>query len=174
MTRVLDKREPVEPATLRATMGAFATGVAIVTTACDGEPHGMTVNSLTSVSLAPPQVLVCLTNGSRTADAVRRRGAFALHLLGQRQRALSDRFAGRGAAHFAGLDVTLDEDGMPLLAGGVGRLRCAVAQLHDGGDHAIVVGAVLACEPREGTPLVFHRGRYHEIHGEGHEAPWLW
>jgi flavin reductase (DIM6/NTAB) family NADH-FMN oxidoreductase RutF len=174
MTSVLESPDPVEPSTLRVTMGAFATGVAIVTTEYAGEMHGMTVNSLTSVSLEPPQVLVCLTEDSRTARAVRRRGAFALHLLGHRQQMLSDRFAGRGEPHFNDLDVEVDEDGLPSLPGGIGRLRCVVSDLHEGGDHTIVVGRVSRCEPRDGTPLVFHRGRYHELHGEGHEAPWLW
>jgi len=165
---------PVDAALLRSTMAGFPTGVAIVTTEVDGEPHGMTVNSLTSVSLAPPLMLVCLTRGARTTAAVAKRKAFALHLLSRRQQALSNRFAGRGKAHFEGLDLEFDEGGLPVLPAGIGRLRCAVETTHAGGDHDIVVGRVLTCEPRDGTPLLFHRGRYHEIHGEGHEAPWLW
>jgi flavin reductase (DIM6/NTAB) family NADH-FMN oxidoreductase RutF len=164
----------VEPLLLRRTMAGFTTGVAIVTTRHDGALHGMTVNSLTSVSLDPPLVLVCFTDGARTEEAVARRGAFALHLLSRRQQGLSDRFAGRGEDHFEGCDVSLDDLGLPVLPSGIGRLQCEVESIHPGGDHSIVVGRVIGCEPRDGTPLLFYRGRYHEIHGEGHEAPWLW
>jgi flavin reductase (DIM6/NTAB) family NADH-FMN oxidoreductase RutF len=165
---------PVDGHTLRQTMGGFSTGVAIITTECDGEPHGMTVNSLTSLSLDPPLVLVCLTVGARTTDAVSRRGAFVVNVLSHRQRALSSAFARAGEDHFAHLDLERTADGLPVLPGGVGRLECDVEQVQPGGDHLIVIGRVRRCEPREGTPLLFYRGRYHEIHGEGHVAPWLW
>lgn len=166
----------VDAGLLRAVMGGFATGVAIVTTATDDELHGMTVNSLTSVSLDPPLLLVCLTRGSRTAEAVADRGAFVVNLLGRHQGALSDRFAKRGEDHFEGSDVDRNERGLPLLARGLGWLDCDVWQTYEGGDHVIVVGRVVACEAREGTPLVFFKGRYHELSASGREAQldWYW
>ncbi|MEX1141080.1 MAG: flavin reductase family protein [Thermoleophilaceae bacterium] len=166
--------EHVDATLLRRTMAGFATGVAVVTTEDGGELHGMTVNSLTSVSLEPPLVLVCFTDDARTAAAAARRGAFALHLLSRRQQALSDRFAGRGEDHFEGVDVALDEIGLPVLPGGLGRLTCRVETTYQGGDHVIVVGRVVACEPRDGTPLLFYRGRYHDIHLGAGDTPWLW
>lgn len=176
MTAVAARGRPaaVDPALLRRTMGGFATGVAVVTTSYRGEPHGMTVNSLTSVSLRPPLVLVCLTRGARTADAVSRRGLFALHLLSRRQEALSNRFARPGEDHFDGPGPPLDDLDLPILPTGIGRLQCEVDVAHAAGDHTIVVARVIGCEPRDGTPLVFYRGRYRDIHGQGHEAPWLW
>lgn len=165
---------PVDGILLRNTIGGFATGVAVITTEVDGAPHGMTVNSLTSLSLDPPLLLVCLTNGARTANAVQQRGAFVVNLLNTRQEAVSNRFARAGIDHFADLHVEASPEGLPMLPIGVGRLECTVQEVHPGGDHTIVIGRVQRCDPGEGTPLLFYRGRYQEIHGEGHEVPWLW
>jgi flavin reductase (DIM6/NTAB) family NADH-FMN oxidoreductase RutF len=172
----IERAQPqlVDAMLLRKTIGGFATGVAIVTTESDGEDHGMTVNSLTSLSLDPPLLLVCLTNGSRTSAAIQHRGAFVVNLLSERQKALSNRFARLGEDHFADLAMERTDSGLPLLPKGVGRLECQVEQVMPGGDHTIVIGHVVACEPRDGEPLVFYRGRYHRIEGDGHAAPWIW
>jgi flavin reductase (DIM6/NTAB) family NADH-FMN oxidoreductase RutF len=168
------RQEGVGAQLLRQTIGGFATGVAVVTTEDDGALHGMTVNSLTSLSLEPPLLLVCLTKGSRTSAAVEHRGAFVVNLLSERQEALSNRFARRGEDHFEGLTLEWTESGLPVLPKGVGRLECEVDRILPGGDHTIVIGRVVGCEPREGAPLAFYRGRYHRIQGDGHAAPWIW
>ena len=160
---------------LRDVMGRFATGVAVVTTKVGDELHGMTVNSLTSVSLDPPLLLVCLNSESRTAAAVRERGAFVVNLLSRRQEATSDRFAKSGADHFEGLDLQ-HVDGLPVIGRGLGHLICEVDRTVPGGDHLIVVGRVVACEARDDAPLVFYRGRYHDATAPGREAEidWYW
>jgi flavin reductase (DIM6/NTAB) family NADH-FMN oxidoreductase RutF len=155
-------------------MGGFATGVAVVTTSVDGTNHGMTVNSLTSVSLEPPLLLVCLTRDSRTAKAVAERGAFVVNLLGTHQASTSDRFAKRGEDHFEASAFTTNERGLPALAKGLGMLDCDVESVSDGGDHVIVLGRVVAAEARPGTPLVFFRGRYHKLTDAGREAHFEW
>jgi flavin reductase (DIM6/NTAB) family NADH-FMN oxidoreductase RutF len=161
---------------LRDVMGGFATGVAIVTTrAADGN-HGMTVNSLTSVSLEPPLLLVCLTRNSRTATAVAERGAFVVNLLSTPQATLSNAFAKRGVDHFEGANVRLNERDLPVIDRGLGWLDCDVRDVGDGGDHEIVVGEVVGCGAREGTPLVFFRGKYHELspHAQDADLEWYW
>jgi flavin reductase (DIM6/NTAB) family NADH-FMN oxidoreductase RutF len=170
----LDAGGDVDPSLLRRTMGGFATGIAVVTTEHDGVPCGMSVNSLTSVSLVPPLLLVCLTRDARTTLAIRGRGAFAVNLLGRRQESISDRFAARGGARFDDLEVPRTPAGLPCIPGGLGRLDCVVEDIHEGGDHLIVVGRVVGCEFRDGTPLIFFRGRYHELGGEGREVDWYW
>jgi flavin reductase (DIM6/NTAB) family NADH-FMN oxidoreductase RutF len=155
-------------------IGDFATGVAIVTTEQDGAYHGMTVNSLTSVSLDPLLLLVCLTKGTRTATAVRERGAFAVNLLGADQAELSDRFARPGDDHFTGCDVAIHRTGLPVIAGALARLSCEVDAIHPGGDHIIVVGRVLDAETCTAAPLIFHRGRYDALTGQGREAALAW
>lgn len=155
----------VTPALFRQVMGGFTTGVAVVTTNDGGELHGMTVNSLTAVSLDPVLILVCLTRDSRSAQAVTACGRFVVNLLAEDQRELSNDFARRGEDHFAGIDVTWTGDGLPVLPGGIGHLVCHVERIDDGGDHLIVLGRVVEAEARSGDPLLFYRGRY------GHYTP---
>jgi flavin reductase (DIM6/NTAB) family NADH-FMN oxidoreductase RutF len=161
---------PPDPRTLRQAMGRFATGVAVITTEHAGHRHGMTVNSLTSVSLEPPMLLVCLTRGSRTADAVVRAGRFGVNILSARQEAISNRFARRGEDHFA--DVPLDEGplGLPLISNAVAQVTCRVSREIDGGDHVIVLGDVVHVHHRDGLPLCFFSGNYGDFHDTGHSA----
>jgi flavin reductase (DIM6/NTAB) family NADH-FMN oxidoreductase RutF len=164
----------VDPAAMRRMMGGFATGVAVVTTACDGEPRGMTVNSLTSVSLSPPLLLVCLARGAHTTEAITRRGAFVVNLLSERQEELSRLFASPGTNRFAGLGTEATESGLPVLPRTLGWAECALTEALPAGDHLIALGRVLSCTYRDGLPLVFYRGRYHRVSGEGHDAGWYW
>jgi flavin reductase (DIM6/NTAB) family NADH-FMN oxidoreductase RutF len=163
----------VEPSTFRSTMGRFATGVAIVTTEHNGSYHGMTVNSLTSVSLTPPLLLVCLTCGTRTADAVIARGAFVVNILSAVQDELSNRFASPREDHFRGLRPVINRHGLPELSA-LGHLHCRVEAVHPGGDHEIVVGEVLELRDEERLPLIFYRGKYDTLTGQGRQADWYW
>lgn len=165
---------PADAATFRSAMGGFATGVAIVTTATpEGVRHGMTVNSLTSVSLEPLLLLVCLSRGTRTADAVARRGRFVVNILRERQDWLSDRFARPGEDHFEGVAV-VEYDHLPVLCGTLGYIVCNTLALHEAGDHDIVVGAVEVAVVERGSPLVFFRGTYDTVTGAGRDAELAW
>ena len=159
---------------LRRVIGAFATGVAVITTESDGQPQGMTVNSLTSVSLDPPLLLVCLTRGARTTAALLQRGAFVVNVLSTRQEDVANRFARRGEDHFAGLPTVRNARGLPVIPKALATLDCAVEAVQPGGDHEIVVGRVLGCERDERTPLVFFSGRYFELGARGGPADWYW
>ncbi|HWP86143.1 MAG TPA: flavin reductase family protein [Terriglobia bacterium] len=150
----------VDPAVFRKTMGCFATGVTIVTTKNGSELQGMTVNSFTSVSLQPPLILVCLSLGARTTAAVEARGWFAVHILEERQKELSDRFARAEEDHYAGVEYALNDYDLPELPGCLARLICRVHRVDPGGDHRIILGEVVKAEMREGRPLLFSRGAY--------------
>lgn len=145
-------------------MGAFTTGVALVTTRNNGIDLGMTVNSLTSVSLDPPLALVCLANGTRTLEGVRGRGQFAVSILGRHQRAMSRHFTLPLADRFAGLPFERDDAGVLVPVGRAGMLRCELSSVFPGGDHTIVVGRVTHVE-RDGDvwPLVFYSGGYTQL-----------
>lgn len=166
--------ETCDPKSFRQVMGSFATGVTIVTTAADDGPHGMTVNSLTSVSLRPPLLLVCLTRESRTAAAVMERGKFLINILGTHQEPLSDTFARPREDHFEGVEVQETSEGLPALHAALGHLVCQVRNGHDGGDHHIVVGEVVRASSVEGAPLIFHRGKYDTLTGGGRDAAFDW
>jgi flavin reductase (DIM6/NTAB) family NADH-FMN oxidoreductase RutF len=157
---------PVDDRSFRAAFGRFATGVAVMTTHADAQPHGMTANAVTSVSLDPPLVLVCVERGTVLARKVAASGVFALTFLAEDQAAVSTRFADpsrpAGAAQFAGIATAAAPSGSLVLSEGVAWVDCRVTATHDGGDHLIVVGEVTALDPgaTDGLPLLYHRGGY--------------
>lgn len=154
----------VDLMTMRRTMGRFATGVAVVTTSADGTPHGMTVNSLTSVSLHPPLLLVCLTTGARSTEAITSAGRFAVNILSARQEHLARRFAKPGEDHFAGLAVTYGEHHqVPVIPDAFAHLECVVERHFPAGDHIVVIGQVVHTCERDGEPLAFLAGRFGEF-----------
>jgi 3-hydroxy-9,10-secoandrosta-1,3,5(10)-triene-9,17-dione monooxygenase reductase component len=154
----------VDPGRFRAAMGAFATGVAIITTRTAEGCHGMAVNSLTSVSLDPCLLLFCVKHGSKTGAAIRERRTFAVNLLAGDQHHLVKQFCANPEDRFAGVPMALSECGLPVLQGSLAHLCCTIEDVHVSGDHDIVVGRVHALAENGGEPLVFFRGRYGGYH----------
>jgi flavin reductase (DIM6/NTAB) family NADH-FMN oxidoreductase RutF len=157
----------VDPGRLRSAMGHFATGVTVVTTRDRaGRPFGTTANAVSSVSLRPPLVLVCLRRESETLSALLERRRFAINVLHSSQTALSDRFARRAASDTWDRVTHRSVDGIPLLDGAIATLECDLHDVADGGDHVVVVGHVvdLAHAPGEAAdPLLFFAGAYRRI-----------
>ena len=163
----------IEPGALRAVLGRFATGVAVVTVLTPrGEPRGMTVNSFTSVSLDPPLVLYCVNRASRLFPDFTGAAAFAVNILTEEQRGVSRRFARQGLDRFGDLPHTLGADGAPALTGSLAILQCATESVVPAGDHAIVVGRVTAlfAEADKRVPLLFYDGAYRRL--DDRHADW--
>jgi flavin reductase (DIM6/NTAB) family NADH-FMN oxidoreductase RutF len=148
-----------DPRAFRAALGRFATGVTVVTTHTPDGPVGFTANSFASVSLDPPLVLWSPARASSRFAIFAQAAFYTIHVLGDAQAPLAARFL-RGGEGFAGLDVDLTPEGVPILPGALARFDCAPHATHDGGDHLIVVGRVLRATMRDGTPLVFSQGSY--------------
>ncbi len=152
--------QAIDPKRFRSLMGTFATGVAVVTTAWNGELFGATINSLTSVSLEPCMLLFCTSEGSATGTAIRQRGLFSVNILGQHQSDLSARFTRELKNRFENLAIAFSADGLPLLRGAAAQLCCNVAAIHRAGDHDIILGEVFSGDEIACNPLVFHKGAY--------------
>ena len=145
----------------RSALGAFATGVTIVTTRdADGRDVGLTANSFNSVSLDPPMVLWSLAKSARSLPAFLAAAHFAVHVLAADQEELSLRFSRRDSERFAGLTLERGVAQVPLLRGCSARFQCRTAFRHEGGDHVIFVGAVDSFDQSDRPPLIFHGGRY--------------
>ena len=145
----------------RSALGAFATGVTIVTTRSRaGVDIGLTANSFNSVSLDPPMVLWSLAKSAKSLAAFLESGYFAVHVLSASQEALSLTFATRGAEKFAGLALDRGRSGVPLLRGCSARFECRTAFKYQGGDHVVFIGEVEAFDHFNRAPLLFHGGRY--------------
>ena len=148
----------------RDALGRFATGVAFVTAAPDGEPAGLIVNSLTSVSLEPPLVSFCPSRSSLTWSRMRRAGRFGVDVLGRQHERFVARATPPGADRFAGLDWEPGRGGVPLLTDALASFECEIVAEHPTGDHWIVVGRVddLRIAPSE-DPLVFFAGQFRAV-----------
>ncbi len=150
---------------LRSALGAFATGVTVITSKGDDHAYGMTANAFSSVSLDPPLVLVCVISGTTGAETIERNRTFAINILGAHQEAISRYFAMRdrpsGAEAFSEIPHSAAVTGCPILEGAAGYLDCRLAASHEAGDHLIFIGEVLALGvDREVEPLLFHHGQY--------------
>jgi len=152
---------PIDPAEFRKVLGNYPTGVAAITsTDAQGQPLALVVGTFTSVSLDPPLVGFLPSKGSQSWSQIAATGRFAVNVLGADQGALCGQLAGRGDK-FAGVDYTLSERGLPLLAEALVTIEATIAWTHEAGDHDFVLGRVQSMAvQREGDPLLFLRGGY--------------
>lgn len=160
----------VTGAEFRGAIGCFATGVAVVTTRQDdGRPCGLTANAVTSVSLEPPLVLVCVDKTAESHPHFGSTGIFAVNVLTEAQRDVSARFAMSGGDKFAGLPFHWGATGAPVLNQHLACVECRIVAAHDGGDHTIYVGRVEVAASRGGRPLLYFRGAYGSL-GDSRES----
>lgn len=157
--------EGVSAAGLRHAMGHFATGVAVVTTLEDGHDHAMTANSLTSVSLEPPLLLVCVRQDSGWHEAVAASGVWGVSLLPVAGRPAASWLSTGGRPLFGQLSQVphhRGDLGVALVDDALATLECRTVDLHAAGDHTIVVGEVIAsaADPRRDDPLIYYRSTY--------------
>lgn len=172
--RVTSADKPIatlEPRRLRQAFGSFATGVTIVTTVdAAGCDVGITVNSLSSLSLDPPLLLWSLARSSSSYPAFQQARHFMVHVLDQSQAALSRQFSARGTDRFAGVPIERGADSCPMLLDYHARFECRLVRHHEGGDHLIVVGEILNISQKPGKPLLFYRGCLTQLHDAGEDA----
>jgi 3-hydroxy-9,10-secoandrosta-1,3,5(10)-triene-9,17-dione monooxygenase reductase component len=146
----------------RQTVGRFLTGVTVIAFEVEKEVKAMTANSFTYLSLDPPLLLFCPAKTTRTGQLIHRATHFSVNILREEQQALSTFFAGGWKESSDPPYRFVPLDGVPRLEGSLASLACTVHQIHEGGDHWIVVGQVIAMqqgiEPLR--PLAFHLGRY--------------
>jgi flavin reductase (DIM6/NTAB) family NADH-FMN oxidoreductase RutF len=145
----------------RQAVSHFATGVTVVAFEANGRTRAMTANSFTSLSLDPPLILFCVGKESRTGRSIREATRFSVNILTESQRQLSSYFAGSQGSEPPPLTFA-DWFGCPRLAGCAAALACDVREIHEGGDHWIVIGHVRGVETSASPvkPLVFFRGAY--------------
>ena len=144
---------------LRNAFGRFATGVTVITAMTDDGPIGMTVNSFSSVSLDPALILWCPAKSSGRYEHFIGAKHFAVHVMGAEHAHIAMGFAKSGTA-FDGLDVAVNRQGVPLLGDCLARFECETQDIHDAGDHSIVVARVHAAALREGDALIFCQGGF--------------
>ncbi len=149
---------------LRAAMRGWSAGVTVVAAIFEGQTHGMTVNSFTSISLDPAIITISLQGSTRTHEMVSKSRAFGLTILSNKQALISDLFAGRKpeiADRFADLKTETLVTGSPLIVGGLAWLDCRVLQTFDAGMNTLFISEVVAArEGMAGDPLLYHNRKY--------------
>ena len=158
----------LSPAEFRRAMGAFATGVTIITVDLDGDIHGMTANAVASVSLDPLLLLVCVDHTARTHAHLHAKKRFGINILAENQRRISEYYAQKAVSHEhaeaeAGAHFDRTPQGTPILHGALAYLECRLKSVQDAGDHTIFIAEVEDVVVREGEPLLFFRGKYRRI-----------
>lgn len=153
-------RAAFDPRVLRACFGKFATGVTVVSLLTEGKPHGITVNSFTSVSLEPPLVLTCVDKGSRAAAALAH-SSFVVNVLSAEQEDFAWHFSGR--PRLSSVPWCHSSSELPFLPGAIARIFCTPWSVADGGDHLIVIGKVFELDSSEDDALAFFSGQFSRL-----------
>jgi len=157
----------LDPEALRSAMRAWSAGVTVVTAVHEGEMHGMTVNSFTSISLNPPLLIISLQQHTRTHELVTKSRAFGLTILSSEQEKVSDLFAGRMPEiedRIATVKTETMVTGSPLIVGGLAWLDCKVVQTYDAGSTTLFIAeAVAARGTGNGEPLIYHNREYWKL-----------
>ena len=160
-----ESNNPINSREFRNVMGLFATGVTVLAVEIEGEIYGMTANAITSVSLEPLLILVCVQKEAHMAAYLQQVRQFSMNILNETRDDLSNYFAGIWA------DPTPPEFAFepwvcgPRLTCAIGALACRIEQFIEGGDHWIVIGAVVDLYQAESpaTPLLYYRGQYRKL-----------
>ena len=163
--------------TYRRTIGLFATGVTVVAVGDPDEGHAMTANAITSVSLEPMLLLLCINKDARMAEALLDTEGFSINVLRHEQRHLSTYFAGGWEEEEPPAFEFVAWEGGPRLRYSAAAIGCALEEVVEGGDHWIAIGRVIALhrgrQPID--PLIFYAGHYRQLAAEpDYEIPAVW
>jgi flavin reductase len=156
----------VDASQFKNALKLWASGVTVVSAQSEQQgPKGMTATSFSSVSVDPPQILVCLNQSTDTGALVLDQQQFAVNILGDEQQDVSNQFAGGGSQEqrFAGVAWEAGENGAPLLSEALASLECKVVQQVQAGTHWIVIGEVQKVVCRSGEPLLYYNGAYRQL-----------
>lgn len=154
----------------RDVIGRFATGVAVITTWHDGQDHGMTASAVTSLSMDPPMLTVCVNRSAPTRPAIADARSFAVNILREDQGELARQFATPAPDKFAGVKVRRGRFGEPLLDEALAHLECEVVNVVEGGTHTVFIAEVRDASGVAGAPLAYFRGRFGRLETEHDET----
>jgi flavin reductase (DIM6/NTAB) family NADH-FMN oxidoreductase RutF len=144
----------------RHVIGHFASGVTVITSEVDGVPYGTTASAVSSLSLKPPMVLICMNRSSQTGTAISRSGRFAINILREDQHDLARHFASKDPDKFADVPLRRAEGGQPLLVEALAQLVCRVTEEVPGGTHVVFLAAVDQAIAHRGAPLAYFKGEF--------------
>ena len=160
----------VDERAFREAIAHFATGVTVITTLTEGKPAGMTASAVSSLSLDPVLLLVCINHKLPTHEAIEDSRCFVVNVLGEGQQELALHFARPSPDKFAGIALNPDHE-LPVLAEAIAYFVCDVHERFPGGDHTIFTGLVRDCGATPGRrPLLYFRSGFGTLRDQYSEA----
>jgi len=150
----------VDPHVFRQVIGNFASGVTVITAREHDTNYGLTASAVTSLTLEPPMLLVCINKNTGTQAVISRIRTFGVNILNQDQAHLAYQFAKPQSDKFQGVDLSYGSLGVPLLTGALARIECRVAADVEAGTHRVFLAEVDRAEANQGTPLTYFRGTF--------------
>jgi flavin reductase len=144
-------------------MRRFATTVSIISCSSDGRRYGMSATAITSLSVDPPSLLLCVNKSTATHRALSRGGRFSVNVLRSYHSGLSHAFSGkfRGEDRFRLGNWRETEEGLPFLSDAQANLFCEIAHIMDYATHAIFIASVYFVRTQEDVdPLLYQDGKY--------------
>jgi flavin reductase (DIM6/NTAB) family NADH-FMN oxidoreductase RutF/DNA-binding GntR family transcriptional regulator len=151
---------PLDRTVFRDVVGHFTSGVAVITTQHDDQRFGVTASAVSSLSMDPPMILVCLNRKLPTNGAVRASGAFAVNILAEHHGELATQFATSHPDKFRGVALTEGSLGVPVLADSLAHLECRVRECVDVATHSVFLAEVTTASAKSGSPLAYFRGTF--------------
>lgn len=152
--------QPLDQTLFRDVIGRFASGVTVITTRAEGRDFGTTASAVSSLSMDPPMLLVCLNTESETQRAIHASMRFAVNILGEDQAEVAYRFAKKAGSKFVEGDIVRAPTDVPMLAQAIARLECHVREKVGAATHTVFLAEVEHASGEEGSPLTYFRGRF--------------
>src|SRR4051812_13809023 len=155
-------REPIDKHLFVRVMGSFASGVTVVTAIGPGsELRGFTASAVSSLSVEPRMLLVCVSERSTSLEVIKESKAFAVNILSANQQEIAQQFATSTGDRFKGIRWQPGAGtGAPVISGSLAYAECRLVDTCKGGDHIILMGEMVAADAHEAEPLLYFRGRY--------------
>ncbi|WP_158738117.1 flavin reductase family protein [Alteribacillus sp. YIM 98480] len=153
----------VNARTFRNALGCFSTGVTVITVHGGDEPHAMTANAVSSVSLEPPILLICVDHRAKCLEKIQKAGYFGVNVLKNEQLDVSKYFANQKVEGVPSFSFETEQRKAPFLADALVNLECHVVREVEVGDHTVFFGEVHDIKTDEGDPLCFYKGKYRQL-----------
>jgi flavin reductase (DIM6/NTAB) family NADH-FMN oxidoreductase RutF len=170
MTSSAGTHTAVPDAVFRDVIGRFASGVTVITTAVEGTDFGTTASAVSSLSMDPPMLLICLNKTSDTRSAILQAGTFGVNILAEHQGQVAQQFARKGQDKFREVGIHRGRSGVPLVRDALAHIECEVEETVTGGTHTVFLARVREASGREGAPLTYFRGRFGRLESALDEA----
>ncbi|MFC5588919.1 flavin reductase [Sporosarcina soli] len=165
-----EKLGPVDNLVFRDVIGHFASGVTVITTKHEGTNYGVTASAVSSLSVDPPMLLVCINQATGTCNAISKQKVFGVNILHEDQGDIALQFARPSADKFKGIDITEGKLGEPILKDTLAHLECRVVQEVTGGTHSVFLAEVIHASSEERKPLTYYRGKFGRFISQNDEA----